>query len=186
MSSIYEPAEDSYLMSEVLKIEIPRLLKENSELKLLEVGVGSGINLKTLLNLGVNKRNIVGSDINPVAVEHCRDLGFKVILSDLFGNIEGRRFDIIIFNPPYLPLDKKEPKNSRLNTTGGKKGNELIIRFLKQSKRHLTKDGKIFLVTSSLSEDVNFKGLGYKAKEINRKNLFFERLFVWELNLYSK
>ena len=181
MSEIYEPEEDSYLMSEAIKAEIPKLLKKNLELKFLEVGCGSGINLLSVKKIGVKVENILGSDINPEAVKHCKKLGFRVINSNLFNNIKGK-FDIIVFNPPYLPLDKREPKSSRRETTGGKKGNEIIIKFLKQAKKHLAEGGRIFIITSSLSENINFRPLGYRAKEISNKKLFFEKIFVWELN----
>ena len=63
-----------------------------------------------------------------------------------------------------------------------KKGNEIILRFLKKAKNHLNADGKIFLITSSLSPEINFKKLGYKAKEIGCEKLFFEQLCIWELS----
>lgn len=180
MSSIYEPAEDSYLMSETLKEKLSGLLKKNKNLKFLEIGCGSGINLKAALSTGVKINNILGADINKEAVKHCSALGFNCVQSNLFSNIKGK-FDIIIFNPPYLPLDRREPKASRLNTTAGKGGNELIIKFLKEAKAHLSKEGKVLLITSSLSQDIDFEKLGYRAKEIANKKLFFEKLFLWKL-----
>ena len=180
MSEIYEPAEDSYLMSEALKRELPKLLNKNPELKFLEVGCGSGINLETAKSLGV--KNIFGTDININAVKHCKTLGFNCVKSDLFGNVNGK-FDVIVFNPPYLPLDEEEPKDSRTATTGGKKGTELIIKFLKQAKEHLNKNGKILLITSSLSKDIDFIAFGYNAEVINEKKLFFEKLTVWKLKI---
>jgi len=175
---IYIPAEDSFLMSRILKEQIPNLIKKNPDLKFLEIGAGSGIHLETAKNLGV--KNIFSSDIDERAVSHCNLLGFNCIHSDLFENIKDK-YDVIIFNPPYLPEDAREPKSSRKDTTAGKKGNEIIIRFLQQAKNHLNKNGKIFLITSSLSEDVDFKDLGYDAKEIGCEKLFFERLCIWEL-----
>jgi release factor glutamine methyltransferase len=179
MPSIYEPAEDSFLMAKTLKEQIPKLLNKNPNLKFLEVGCGSGINLETAEKAGVKINNIIGTDINPKAVANCKKLGFNCIQSDLFDRVKGN-FDIIIFNPPYLPLDKEEPKSSRAETTGGKKGNEIIIKFLEQAREHLTQEGKIFIITSSLPPNINFSGLGYSSKEIDSKKLFFEKLFVWE------
>jgi len=178
--SIYKPAEDSYLMSRILKQQVPPLLKENPNLKFLEIGAGSGIHLQTALNLGVKSEKIFSSDIDEKAVSHCASLGFNCIHSDLFEKIEGK-YDIIIFNPPYLPEDAREPLSSRTSTTGGKKGNEIILRFLQQAKSHLNKNGKIFLITSSLSGDIDFESLDYEAREIDCEKLFFERLCVWEI-----
>ena len=57
------------------------------------------------------------------------------ITSDLFDKIpKNKKFDIVAFNPPYLPEDKREDKESQLTTTGGKKGNEITLRFLKKAK----------------------------------------------------
>lgn len=177
MSLIYEPAEDSYLMQEVLNKQLPLLLKENSDLSLLEIGIGSGIQLQTAKKLKL--KNIFGVDINSSAVKHCKKLGFNCKKSNLFENIKGK-FDLIIFNPPYLPQDKLEDKESQIATTGGKKGSEIINEFLNQAKEHLNKNGKIFLLTSSLTNRINFKN--YKKKILAEKKLFFEKLFVLELN----
>ncbi len=180
MSEIYEPAEDSYLMSETLVFELPKLLRKNSDLKFLEIGCGSGINLQAAENSGVKKENILGTDINKEAVKYCSKLGFQCVSSNLFEKIKGK-FDVIVFNPPYLPKDKNEPKSSRRETTGGLKGNEITVKFLKQAKRHLRKERVIFIITSSLSKDVNFKETSYKAKAVAEKGLFFEKLFVWKI-----
>lgn len=182
--AIYPPAEDSFLMSRILTEQIPELLKQNSNLRFLEIGAGSGIHLQTALNLGIKQENIFSSDIDKRSVNHCNLLGFNCIHSDLFQKIKGK-YDLIIFNPPYLPDDAREPKDSKLATTGGKKGNEIILRFLQHAKHHLDKNGKIFLITSSLSPDVKFESLGYNAKEIGCEKLFFERLCIWELSQLS-
>jgi len=50
---IYEPAEDSFLMSRILKEKIPSLIEKNSELKFLEIGAGSGIHLETAKKSGI-------------------------------------------------------------------------------------------------------------------------------------
>jgi len=180
--SLYVPAEDSFLMSKILKENIPEEIEKNPDLLFLEIGAGSGIHLQTALSLKIKKENIFSSDINKHSVEHCNLLGFNCIHSDLFENIT-RKFDIIIFNPPYLPEDFREPKDSKLNTTAGKKGNEIILKFLEKAKNHLKKDGKIFLITSTLSKEIDFKKLGYRAEEVGCEKLFFERLCVWKLSI---
>ena len=184
MTNIYQPAEDSYLMSRILKEQIPELLEENPDLKFFEMGAGSGIHLETASSLGIKRENIFSSDIDRNSVSHCSSLGFNCVYSDLFENVEGK-FDIIIFNPPYLPEDSKEPADSRLATTGGEKGNEIILRFLNRAKDYLNEEGRIFLITSSLSEPLDFKELGYSEAEIGCEKLFFERLCIWELRPLS-
>jgi len=178
MRSIYSPEEDSYLLSRILKKKIPKLVKKNPDLKFLEIGSGSGIQLQTAFDSGIKKENIFSCDVNPQAVKECKKLGFNCIKSDLFEKINGK-FDLIVFNPPYLPTDESEPLDSRLATTGGKNGSEIINRFLKQAKNYLKKDGKIFLVSSSLTKGLDFSG--YKKKKIGEEKLFFEKLSVFEI-----
>lgn len=189
-NTIYSPEEDSYLMSEFFGKIIPIWINENPDMSFFEVGAGSGINLKSIFDAGVKKQNIFSCDKNLEAVNHCRRLGFdNCVQSDLFNNIpKTKKFDVIIFNPPYLPEDENysEPEDSKLMTTGGKDGNEVIIEFLKQAKNFLKEKGKIFLITSSLSKKVNFGDFGYFARLVKEKKLFFERLFLWELKHHIK
>ncbi len=179
---IYEPSEDSYLLSEVLKKKIQMVIKDNQDIKFLDMGAGSGIQGKTAIKYGIKKENVYFVDISKEVVKKIKS-EFKhstIINSNLFSKVsKNQKFDLIAFNPPYLPLDEREPKSSRLATTGGKKGSEIINRFLIQAKSHLNKKGKIFLVTSSLTKSINWRG--YKIKQIAKKKVFFEELYVWEL-----
>ena len=173
MPEIYKPAEDSYLLTDTLKKYV-----KNTNLKAIEIGIGSGIQLQTLKEIGI--KDIYGVDINKKAITQCENLGFRCITSDLFDHVKGK-FDLIVFNPPYLPENRKEPKSSKLATTGGKLGSEIINKFLKQAKNHLNPNGRIYLLTSSLTKDINW--LNYKKKLLGKKKLFFEELFVWEVTI---
>lgn len=177
--NIYQPAEDSYLLLKILEDNLPELIKQNPNLKFLEIGAGTGINLQTALEFGIKKENIFSCDINPEAVEHCSKLGFNCINSNLFEKIKGK-FDLIIFNPPYLPSSKFD--NGK-DTTGGKKGDEIIVRFLKELRIYLSKNGKALLLFSSLTPRINIdKELSnYKKIFLEKKKLFFEEIYVLEL-----
>jgi release factor glutamine methyltransferase len=210
MLSIYSPAEDSFLLSSAVRNGILKILLKNKDLKVLEMGCGSGFQLKALFESRIKKQNIFACDINPNAIKHCKKLGFNCVQSDLFESIQdlqlsteaikkscpseirGRstrkikgfpRFDLIIFNPPYLPEDSREPKDSQVATTGGKNGGETINRFLQQAKNYLAKGGKILLLTSSLTKGIKWKG--YNKKLVAKQKLFFEELYVWEMKLIS-
>lgn len=181
MSLIYQPEEDSYLLEKVILQKIPRLLKANPKLKFLEIGIGLGIQLKAAEKAGIKKENIFGVDLNIDAINNCQSLGFKCMKSNLFENIK-EKFDVIVFNPPYLPEDNNpEDEESKLITTGGKLGSEIPNEFLKQTKSHLKENGKIYLLISSLTKGINWQN--YKKELIAEKKIFFEKLEVWELTI---
>jgi len=164
---IYHPAEDSYLLSNTLK---KYLSDKSKKISILDMGSGSGIQAQTCKDLGF--QNITTADINPEAIKHLKNQNFKTIQTNLFSNINKKtKFDLIIFNPPYLPKDKREPKDSQVATTAGKQGYEIIIKFLKQAKKHL-------LLAKA-------KGLDFGMKLLNKENFFFEELFVFKFSSLS-
>jgi len=173
MSEIYQPAEDSHLLEDTLKKYI-----KDTNVKAIEIGVGSGIQLKTLRDLGI--KDLSGVDVNKNAVKHCKELGFHCMVSDLFNFIK-EKYDLIVFNPPYLPENRKEPKDSKMATTGGELGSEIINKFLRQAKEHMNPNAKIYLLTSSLTKGIDWKD--YNKKLLAKKKLFFEELYVWEVTV---
>lgn len=184
---IYEPAEDSYLLEKTLRKFLKNKLKNkeiNKKIKIFDLGSGSGILALSCKKLGFN--NILTADINPEAVDHLKKLGFKSKESNLFSNIKKtEKFNLIIFNPPYLPHYKGEPKSLKTNITAGKKGYEIIVKFLEQAKSLLKNQGSILLLFSSLSQPKiilkQAKDLGYNYNLLNQQKFFFEELYVFEL-----
>ncbi len=174
---LYQPAEDSFFFSEFLKKELKKL--KNRNLKFLDIGTGSGILAETASSF-IKKENIFTVDINLEAVKLLKQKGFKSIKSDLFSNVVGK-FDIIVFNAPYLPKDKREPKNSQRETTGGTQGDEISLKFLEQARLHLNKKGKIFLLVSILTPQDKLKK--FKPEIVARKKIFFEELIILAVHL---
>lgn len=170
---IYEPDEDSFLLEK----QVRKLAKG----KVLDMGTGSGI---LALAAKEKSKDVIAVDINNEAVELARKNGLRAIQSDLFNKVKGK-FDTIIFNPPYLPEDELEDKESRAITTGGKHGHELIERFLKEAKNHLNEKGTILILFSSLSGDILslFKKYKYRSKLLDSKKIFFEKLYIYALNI---
>lgn len=168
---IYEPAEDSFL--------IQKWVKHFAKGKILDMGTGSGILALEALKYS---KDVLAVDINPEAVKIAREKGIKAVVSDLFANVKGK-FDLIIFNPPYLPEEKGEDKESRTVTTGGKKGYEVIERFFSEATNHIPKNEVILLVFSTLTGNIPriAKKYGFKCKVLEEKPLFFEKLKVCTL-----
>lgn len=175
MTYIYSPAQDSFLIKKCLKGRV-------QDKVVLDMGTGSGILAIASLQLGAEQ--VYAADINSSALKLIKEKRIKKIKSDLFSKIKSK-FEVIIFNPPYLPADAKEDKQSALAHSGGKRGDEIIIKFIKRAKSHLTKDGTILLLLSSLTPLDKITPLLAKLKlssnEIASEKFFFERLFVLEI-----
>lgn len=172
---IYLPREDSFLLKRAVE-------KFSREKKFLDIGAGSGIQAITAKKAGA--LSITAVDINREVIEHLRKAGIRAIKSDLFEKIK-ERFDLIAFNPPYLPFDEREDGESSLATFGGKKGDEIILRFLKECPKHLNRGGKILLVVSSLTPKTRInallKRLRFRKKIIGREKFFMESIEVWSI-----
>jgi len=167
---IYEPREDSHLIKKYIK-------NYSKNKKVLDIGTGSGILAKEARKY---TKNVTTSDINKECLKNLK--GIKTIYSDLFEKIKGK-FDLIIFNPPYLPLDKREDEESALSTTGGIKGYETLERFLNELKFHLNKDGKALIVFSSLTKkrkvDTMIRKNSFKFKLLEEKRIPYEFLYCY-------
>ncbi len=175
LSSVYEPSEDSFLLAEVSLFEI-----KDAE-KVLEVGCGSGI-VSAVIKANTGAK-ITGIDINPDAAKCTKENGIDAIRGDLLSCIKGK-FDMIIFNPPYLPTSEEERTGDWLNTAldGGYDGRRVIYRFLDEAGRCLAGKGKLLLLVSSLSgiEEVKSKmeALGYTVEIKTQERYMFETLAV--------
>lgn len=174
---MYEPREDSYLLADAVKTYVNSL--DNKDIKVLDMGSGSGIQAKSCIEAGVKKSNIICVDVDPKVISQLKKQGLIAKRSDLFTTIKGK-FDLIIFNPPYLPEDKY----TDITTGAGKRGYELIIKFLEQVKSHLSKDGTTLLLISSLSKlsvVLKYARKYYKTRKVGEKKIFFEKLIVLEI-----
>lgn len=129
-----------------------KALKIKPKEKILEIGTGSGI---IAIHCAKAKADVIATDINPHAVNSAKfnaemnKVKLKIIKSDLFSNVSGK-FDKIIFNPPYLPSDKKD-RFYDISYGGGKTGVEITNKFLKEAKKHLKPKGEIYFILSSLA-----------------------------------
>jgi len=92
-------------------------------------------------------------------------------------------FDLIFFNPPYLPSTSEAPRDAAVD--GGIGGVEVASRFLLDSARCLKENGEIYTLLSSLSDIAEFRrtaeGIGMDVCIVNEKKLFMESLVVIKL-----
>ena len=172
---VYPPSEDSILLIESLNISVGE--------RVLEIGCGSGI---VSIHCAVNGGEVTAVDINPSAVESTKknaeinNVQIDVKRSDLFENVEGK-FDTIVFNLPYLPVDDEGMLEK--SWSGGPNGLGPLPDLLREAPLYLTDKGRIIVVTSSLMDHEQLSSLlsVYNVKKNGELPLFFERLDVLEI-----
>jgi len=180
--NVYRPAEDSFLIAD----QIPYYRSRRT----LDLGTGCGI---LALVSAENAKEVVASDINPYAADCAKknaetnglDHKINILVGDLFDHIKtGERFDLITFNPPYLPEPKHQAQRDHLNASwnGGNDGRQVTDRFLNQFPRFLRKEGNLLLVQSSLggirSTISKLHRKKFTVKPVASKHILFEDIVV--------
>jgi release factor glutamine methyltransferase len=176
---VYEPREDSYLLQKYVE----RFALAGSIV--LDMGTGSGIQAITAAR---NAKKVIAADINPEAIRQAsmsasiEKAQVEFIESDLFENIPNMKFDLIAFNPPYLPEEKNIDDPALFSA---KRGTETTIRFINQAADYLNDEGIILLAGSSLAstgritEALENNLFAYEIME--RQHVFFEDIFIWHI-----
>ena len=166
--------------SELIVDQVLKLSKNKSKLKILEVGVGSGCLMLSVLKekkdfygvgIDISKKCIDLSKINSVRLNlHNRVKFFK---SDV-DNFSFGKYDLIISNPPYIKkLDlqylEKDVMNfePRIALNGGLDGLSEIRKVIKKSSELIKKNGKLVLEIAFDQKQIAMKLLRKKGFYIN-------------------
>ena len=183
--NVYVPAEDSYLLADNLEIK-----KGQS---VLEIGTGSGIVAMYASRL---TDDITVTDINFDACELARKNfaengieNIEILWGNLFEVVENRKFDVILFNTPYLPTEDGEVLEDTINYAfdGGLNGRKVIDVFLNEVGNHLNDGGIVQLIQSSLSGNEETLDMldksGFIAEIAASEHFFFEDITL--INAYK-
>ncbi len=173
LSHVYEPCDDTFLLADAA-LDVVRPTDS-----VLEIGTGCGLIAKVVAG---SAHSVIATDINPQAVKNATLNGVKAIQGDLFCDLN-RRFDLIIFNPPYLPTDTNVPCDWLTQAwDGGAEGREVIMRFLAQIGGYLTNHGRVLMTISSLTgyREVTerMKAEFEIVRTLAERKVFFETLYV--------
>ena len=187
MSISYDMMAADYALHRSVHPNLLRRLAEfcqtASPSRVLEVGCGSGLISR---NLVPRVRDVLATDINPFAVSMVKEYGIPVIRADLFRGIKAE-FDLVIFNPPYLPTSEEEKTAGWMNFAldGGDSGRETIKRFFEDLGSHLTPGGRALILLSSLTGIAEVEkmayGLGFDVSVMAIEKHFFEQLYILKL-----
>lgn len=177
---VYEPAEDTFLFAENLDL--------NRRDEVLEIGTGTGL---IAICASKNSRKVIATDINPAAI-NCAlknvitNHAYNVELREgnLFEPVEDEKFDVVLFNTPYLPTAEEEKLEGNINPAfdGGLDGRNTIDAFIAGVKDVLKKEGRIQMVQSSLADNdktlQRLRDLGFEAEITATEKCFFEKIVV--------
>ena len=183
--NVYIPAEDSYLLADNLEIKQGQ--------SVLEIGTGSGIVAMYASRL---TDNITVTDINFDACELARknfeDNGIEnieILFGNLFEPVKNRKFDVVLFNTPYLPTEEDEVLDDTINYAfdGGLNGRKVIDLFLNEVGNHLNDNGIVQIIQSSLSGNEEtlekLDQLGFVSEIAAKEHFFFEDITL--INAYK-
>lgn len=149
------PRQDTELMAEEALRFASFCESRGQKPSTLDLCTGSGA---LALVLAGRSRVMTASDISKDALEvaaiNMKRYGVEAELveSDLFDSLDGRKYDLIVSNPPYIPakvVDTLEPEvrdhEPRLALDGGDDGMDIIRRIISGLREHLAPEGLALL-----------------------------------------
>ena len=169
-SETYVPSDDTALLIRVLSV--------TGGGRFLEIGFGSGAVLQTLQP---RFSAVIGTDIASLGQARVAKGSAEVLLADRASCFKDGTFDVVAFNPPYLPSGPIQDAT----VDGGRGGVEVPILFLDDALRVLKAEGRILVVLSDHGDVEEFVShclaLGLSVREAARARLFYESLVVYEI-----
>ena len=177
---VYRPGDDTLLLAKAVHAEVRR-----GE-RFLEVGCGAGYVSLVAAHAGAKA---TGTDANPHAVALARHnarenrLVLDVVETDLLSGLAGP-FDVVAFNPPYLPTAPEDYVPGPLNLAfdGGADGNAVVLRFAGQVAGLRPPPRCVLVVHSTLSDPAPLRralaAAGYSNDVALEEAHAFERLTV--------
>lgn len=151
LPGVLDPPSDTWLLAGQMLVEpVP----EGGSI--LDLCTGTGV--LAVLAAREHRADVVAVDISRRAVLTTRinarlnDVAVTAIRGDLFAPLDGRRFDLIVSNPPYLPAPNGSPgpHSSARAWDAGPSGRHFVDRICREAPAHLRPGGALLLVHSSV------------------------------------
>lgn len=178
--NVYRPSDDTFLLARAVAAAV------GAGTRFLEVGCGAALASLVAARAGAK---VTCTDVNPRAVALARhnarenQLALDAVETDLLAGLAGP-FDVVAFNPPYLPTSPDEyiPGPLNLAFDGGPDGNAVVLRFVEQLGRLRPLPATVLVVHSSLADPQALRAamaaLGYRNDVAAQESHFFEQLTV--------
>lgn len=142
------PRDETALLVEEALIRI----KRNFYKTVLDIGTGSGA-IAISIKKNAPQTDVCAVDISEEALSLAKEnakeneTDIEFIKSDLFENLQNRKFDCILSNPPYIPTKDMEKLEKELSfeptnaLDGGSDGLDFYRDIIEEAKEHLIKGG---------------------------------------------
>jgi len=144
---VFRPRSDAARLLDAVE---PRIRGE-----VLDVCTGSGV---LALSVASRAAGVTAIDASRLAVHAARlnsvlnRRRITVLQGDLLAPVAGRRFDVIISNPPYLPTPPDQPQTRAAKAwNAGEDGRAVLDDLCATAPAHLNEGGEVVIVQSSLS-----------------------------------
>ena len=152
--------ETEELVSNIINIE-----KINKKLKILEIGTGSGC-IAITLKKNLITPSVTSLDISKKAIEIAKEnasllkIDINFVCKDIFRFSTKEKFDVIVSNPPYIPLKDKKFVDSVVYKNEPHKAlfvekDPLIFykKILNFSSNYLNKNGRVYFEINDIYKD---------------------------------
>lgn len=151
----------------------------------LDVGTGSGV---LAVVAARDSRSVVAIDINPDAVRCARDnarrngVDVDVREGDLFEALrDDERFDVIVFNPPYMEGVARGPLGQALHDPH----KSIATRFFAGARQHLAEGGHLRVLYSSIADPERLLAIasehGWDHEVVAQQRTLFETYSIYRL-----
>jgi release factor glutamine methyltransferase len=151
LPGVFSPISDTWLLARALREEV---IGQRSSV--LDVCTGSGALAVCAAKRGA--RDVTAVDLSRRAVMTAKinarlnGVRLRAVRSDLFSALDGRRFDVIVSNPPYVPAETDELPTSGPERAwdAGRDGRLILDRLLAEAPAHLRPGGVLLVVHSEV------------------------------------
>ncbi len=129
--------------------------------RVLEIGTGAGITALKMAAQGADK--VIATDINPRVGDfftfnaELNGLASKVeyVHSNVFAGVGGERFDIIVSNPPFVPIPREA--GYFLHSDGGPFGTSVLESLAAEWRNHMLPGGRLYAMAMSLGSSSEWR-----------------------------